>query len=188
VRIVRLDFAKVCSRAAFVAIAVAQAACGGSERGADSAADTGGLVGNPAPEFHLKAVNGSKAAIELAELRGQVVLIDFWGTFCQPCKKSFPKLEELNSKYARRGLRVIGISEDDEDDKDKIPGFADTYGARFPIAWDHDKSVARQYKPDTMPTSFLIDQKGVIRFAHVGFHDGEEVEIAKEIEGLLLAP
>ena len=163
------------------------AACGGPNR-ADSAADTGGLVGNPAPDFHLKTVNGAKAPIALADLRGQVVLVDFWGTFCQPCKKSFPKLEELNSKYGGRGFRVIGISEDEEDDKDKIPSFAETYGAKFSLAWDNDKSVARQYKPDTMPTSFLIDKEGVVRFAHVGFHDGEEVEIAKEIQGLPSAP
>ncbi len=184
----RLDSAGSLSRAALVATAFTLAACGGSEKGPDSAADTGGLVGNPAPDFNLKAVNGSKQTIALTELRGQVVLIDFWGTFCQPCKKSFPKLEELNSKYGGRGLHVIGISEDEEDDKDKIPGFADMYGAKFPLTWDHDKSIARQYKPDTMPTSFLIDKKGVVRFEHVGFHDGEEVEIAKEIQGLLSAP
>jgi cytochrome c biogenesis protein CcmG, thiol:disulfide interchange protein DsbE len=186
--LLRLDFANCIPRAALVATALTLVACGGAEHGADSAADTGGLVGNPAPDFHLKAVNGSKAPIALADLRGQVVLVDFWGTFCQPCKKSFPKLEELNSKYGGRGFHVIGISEDEEDDKDKIPSFAETYGAKFPLAWDNDKSIARQYKPDTMPTSFLIDKKGVVRFAHVGFHDGEEVEIAKEIQGLRAAP
>jgi cytochrome c biogenesis protein CcmG/thiol:disulfide interchange protein DsbE len=184
----RRTIAEALSRATLVATAFTFAACGGSEKGADSPADTGGLVGNPAPDFRFKAVNGSKETIALNDLRGQVVLVDFWGTFCQPCKKSFPKLEELNSKYGAKGFRVIGISEDEEDDKDKIPTFADTYGAKFSLAWDRDKSIARQYKPDTMPTSFLIDKKGVVRFAHVGFHDGEEVEIAKEVQGLLSSP
>jgi cytochrome c biogenesis protein CcmG/thiol:disulfide interchange protein DsbE len=173
---------------ALVAVASSVLACGGSDRGAESAADKGDLVGNPAPDFRLKAVTGSKEAISLQQLRGQVVLLDFWGTFCQPCKKSFPKLEALNSKYAARGLRVIGVSEDEEDDKDKIAVFADTYGAKFPLVWDGDKAVARQYKPDTMPTSFIIDKKGFVRFAHVGFHDGEEAEIDEEIKGLLAAP
>ncbi len=131
----RFDSARSLSRASLLATAFSLAACGGSEKTADSAADTGGLVGNPAPDFHLKAVNGSKETIALGDLRGQVVLIDFWGTFCQPCKKSFPKLEELNSKYGGRGLHVIGISEDEEDDKDKIPSFADSFGAMFPLAW-----------------------------------------------------
>ena len=177
----RLDFAS----ALFFAVAVSATACGDSAKGADSPADSTGLVGSPAPDFHVKAVTGSKETISLKELSGQVVLLDFWGTFCEPCKKSFPKLEELNRKYAGSGLRVIGISEDEEDDKDKIAGFGDTYGAKFSLAWDGDKAIARRYKPETMPSSFLIDQSGVVRFAHVGFHDGEEVEIEKEVRGLL---
>ena len=128
---------------------------------------------------------GSEGAISLKDLRGQVVLLDFWGTFCEPCKKSFPKLEELRRKYASRGLRVIGISEDEDEDKDKIPAFGETYGAKFALAWDGDKAIAKRYKPETMPSSFLIDKDGVVRFAHVGFHDGEELEVENEIRGLL---
>jgi cytochrome c biogenesis protein CcmG/thiol:disulfide interchange protein DsbE len=167
------------------AFLVAMAACGGSEKPPSSATDTAGLVGNPAPEFHVKTVTGAAGSVSLNELHGQVVLLDFWGTFCEPCKKSFPKLEALQRKYAGRGLRVIGISEDEDEDRDKIPGFADTYGAKFALAWDGDKSIARKYKPETMPSSFIIDREGVVRFAHVGFHDGEEVEIDREIRGLL---
>ena len=166
------------------AVALSAIACA-SDKGADSAADTGGLVGNPAPDFHVKAVAGGKKTISLKDLRGKVVLLDFWGTFCEPCKKSFPKLEALNRKYSATGLHVIGISEDEDDDKDKIPGFADTYGAKFSLAWDGDKSIAKQYKPETMPSSFLIDKEGIVRFAHVGFHDGEELEVDKEVRGLL---
>jgi|HubBroStandDraft_6_1064221.scaffolds.fasta_scaffold135644_5 cytochrome c biogenesis protein CcmG/thiol:disulfide interchange protein DsbE len=177
----RFDF----GAALFLAIAVSVTACGDAEKGADSAADSTGLIGNPAPDFRVKAITGSKETISLKELRGQVVLLDFWGTFCEPCKKSFPKLEELNRKYMGSGLRVVGISEDEEDDKDKIPGFGDTYGAKFSLAWDGDKAIARRYKPETMPSSFIIDQNGVVRFAHVGFHDGEELEIDKEIRDLL---
>jgi cytochrome c biogenesis protein CcmG, thiol:disulfide interchange protein DsbE len=161
------------------------AACAGAEKGADSAGSSGGLVGNPAPDFHVKALTGSKGTVSLKELRGQVVLVDFWGTFCEPCKKSFPKLQDLNAKYAGGGLQIVGISEDEDEDKDKIPGFAETYGAKFPLGWDGDKSIARRYKPETMPSSFLIDKKGVVRFGHVGYHDGEEVELDKEIKQLL---
>ena len=83
-------------------LALSAAACGGSQPAADSPADTGGLVGNPAPDFHVKTVTGSKGTVSLQELRGQVVLLDFWGTFCEPCKKSFPKLEELEPQIRRR--------------------------------------------------------------------------------------
>ena len=166
-------------------VALSAAACAGTEKGADSSGESGTLVGNRAPDFQLTAVNGSQEALSLKDMHSQVVLLDFWGTFCEPCKKSFPKLEELNRKYASKGLRIVAVSEDDAEDKDKIPDFARTYGARFPLAWDGDKSVARRYKPETMPSSFLIDKDGVVRFAHVGFHDGEEAEIEGELRGLL---
>ena len=116
---------------------------------------------------------------------GKVVLVDFWGTFCEPCKKSFPKLQDLHTKYAASGLKIVGISEDEDDDKGAIPGFANSYGAKFTLGWDADKSIARSYKPPTMPSSFIIDKGGVVRYAHVGYHDGEEVEVEKEIKELL---
>jgi len=163
-------------------------ACGaGSEagRGADSPEDASGLVGNPAPDFSVKALSGAKGTVSLSALHGNVVLLDFWGTFCEPCKKSFPKLQDLHARYSGQGLRIVGVSEDEVDDKEKIPTFASTYGAKFAVAWDEDKAIARRYKPETMPTTFLIDKKGIVRFAHAGYHDGEEVRIEKEIEDLL---
>src|SRR5258708_22600855 len=183
----RPDLSRIAARIALgTAIALSGCAGGAGESAkSESAADTGGLVGNPAPDFKLKAVAGARGSVSLNGLRGKVVVVDFWGTFCEPCKKSFPKLQDLSAKYAGSGLQIVGISEDEADDKDKIPGFADTYGAKFTIAWDEDKSAARKYKPETMPSSFIIDKKGVVRFAHVGYHDGDETEIEKEIKGLL---
>jgi peroxiredoxin len=175
--------------ALFAGSAAAVFACGGAEdegKGSSAASDKGGLLGNPAPDFAVKPLSGNKAGtVSLKSLRGKVVLVDFWGTFCEPCKKSFPKLQDLNTKYGASGLQIVGISEDEADDKDKIPGFASTYGAKFTLGWDEDKSIARAYKPETMPSSFIIDKRGVIRFAHVGYHDGEEVEVEKEIKELL---
>lgn len=146
---------------------------------------SGSLVGNQAPDFRTTPIVGPKATIALAGLRGQVVLLDFWGTFCEPCKKSFPKLEALNRRYGASGLHVIGISEDEEEDKGKIPSFAESYGARFPLAWDANKAIAKLYDPETMPSSFVIDRHGLVRFVHVGFHDGEEVALEQEIKELL---
>ncbi len=180
----RSDLARALSLA-LMALIGAITACGDVEKGPDSAADKDGLIGNPAPDFRAKTVTGTKETISLKDMHGQIVLLDFWGTFCEPCKKSFPKLEALSRKYAGSGLRVIGISEDEDDDKDKIPGFADTYGAKFSLAWDGDKAIAKRYKPETMPSSFLIDRNGIVRFAHVGFHDGEEREVESEVRALL---
>jgi peroxiredoxin len=163
-------------------------ACGGSLGGtptAEPAAEVGGLVGNPAPDFRVPAVQGAHGVESLHELRGKVVVLDFWGTYCGPCKASFPKLQGLNAKYASSGLHVLGISEDEPDDESKIASFAATYGAKFAIAWDKDKTIARAYKPETMPSTFVIDRRGVVRYAHVGFRDGDEIEIEREVQELL---
>jgi cytochrome c biogenesis protein CcmG, thiol:disulfide interchange protein DsbE len=148
-------------------------------------AGEGGLVGNPAPDFSVAPVTGAKGEVSLKALHGKVVLVDFWGTFCTPCKSSFPKLQALNAKYATAGLQVVGISEDEAEDRGKIPAFASAYGARFPIGWDEDRAISQRYQPETMPSSFLIDRKGIVRFSHVGYHAGDEVQIEKEIQDLL---
>lgn len=176
------------SQGALAGLLVASGACGASMDGASeagSASDSMGLVGNPAPDFSVASMTGSRGAVSLKGLRGNVVLVDFWGTYCLPCKHSFPKLQELNAAYSARGLHVVGISEDEADDKGKIATFADTYGAKFTIGWDEDRAIARRYKPDVMPSTYVIDKKGVVRFAHVGYHDGDEISIRKEIESLL---
>jgi cytochrome c biogenesis protein CcmG, thiol:disulfide interchange protein DsbE len=175
---------EIASRVFLLAFALPLAACGGAERGAETGPATG-LVGSPAPAFQVTAVTPPKGPIALNDLHGQVVLLDFWGTFCEPCKKSFPKFEELNKKYGSSGLRVIGISEDEPEDKDKIPAFGQTYGAKFSLAWDEDRVIAKRYNPETMPSSYLIDKNGIVRFVHVGFHDGEEAEVESEVRGLL---
>jgi len=151
---------------------------------AGSAAESD-LVGNPAPDFSVATVAGSRGPVSLKRLHGKVVLVDFWGTFCTPCKSSFPKLQALNAKYAGAGLEVVGISEDEAEDKAKIPSFASTYGAKFAIGWDEDRSISQRYRPETMPSSFLIDRKGIVRFTHVGYRDGDELQIEKEIQDLL---
>ena len=162
------------------------AACGGaSVESAGSFSGSDGLVGRPAPPFHLNALAGAKGTVSLQSLRGKVVLIDFWGTFCEPCKRSFPRLQELNAKYAESGLQIVAISEDEVEDRDKVPVFAQTYGVGFIVGWDEDRAIAKAYKPETMPSSYIVDKKGFVRFVHLGYHDGEEVEDEREIKDLL---
>lgn len=146
---------------------------GGSSTGAPKA-------GDKAPTFSADAMNTSgKVAIP----PGKVTIIDFWATWCEPCKKSFPKYQELYVKYKASGLEIVAVSVDDE--KDKIPDFIKNYGAKFPVGWDNGHKVADKYKPENMPTAFVLDKQGVVRFIHKGYHDGEEVELEKEIKGLL---
>ena len=140
------------------------------------------LIGNPSPSFAVDSVNG-KGKVSTAGLSGKVVIVDFWATWCEPCKKSFPKLQDLNARYKADGLAVVGVSEDD--DKGGIKEFANSFGADFPLLWDSDKSIAGKWEPGSMPATFIIDRKGLVRFMHHGYHDGEELEIEKEVKSLL---
>lgn len=139
------------------------------------------LIGNPAPAFDLPAQSGGKRA-SLDKAQGKVLLVDFWATWCGPCRASFPKYEALAKKF-EDDVVVVGISEDDE--ADGIADFAKETGATFTLAWDAEKSVAGSYHPDSMPTSFIVDKNGLVRFVHSGFRAGEEKEIEAQVKSLI---
>ncbi len=162
-------------------------ACGdtaASSGGAESAAGKNHeLIGQPAPDFSVDSVNG-QGKVSLSALKGKVVIVDFWATWCDPCKKSFPKLQDLYTKYHDSGLEIIGFSEDDDNSPD-IAAFGTSHGSKFPLAWDDGKSIAGQWKPPSMPSSFIVDRNGIVRFAHLGYHDGDEAVVEKELKTLL---
>jgi cytochrome c biogenesis protein CcmG/thiol:disulfide interchange protein DsbE len=172
--------------AGLVGALVTLAACGGASGSAGSAASPEGsahpLLGSTGPDFTQKAVSDGRA-VSFHDLRGKVAIVDFWATWCGPCKQSFPKLQSLSTKYRARGLEIVGISEDDE--PQGIHPFADSLGAKFSLAWDEGKTIAAKWRPKSMPTTFIVDRRGVVRFVHFGYHEGEELEIEKEINGLL---
>jgi cytochrome c biogenesis protein CcmG/thiol:disulfide interchange protein DsbE len=174
------------STCAIIALAMTAVACsGGTDSGSGAATPGGGkheLLSNPGPDFAGDSVNG-KGKVALASLKGKVVIVDFWATWCQPCKKSFPKLEELRVKYGASGFEVVGVSEDDEGNG--VGDFGAANGAKFALLWDKDKSIANKWHPPTMPSTFIVDKKGVVRFVHMGYHDGEEKEIEAELKTLL---
>jgi len=162
------------------AVACGEGTTGGGAESAGGAQHP--LIGSPAPNFSINTANG-KGKISLDSLKGKVVLVDFWATWCEPCKKSFPKLQDLYTKYQASGLEIIGISEDD--DNQGIADFGQAHGSKFPLGWDDGKSIAGQWKPPNMPSSFLVDKSGIVRFAHLGYHDGDEAEVEKELKSLL---
>src|SRR5580693_8752254 len=94
--------------------------------GSDASSQQHDLIGKPAPSFSLSTANG-KGKVALASLRGKVVIVDFWATWCGPCKESFPKLQELYTKYQASGVELIGLSEDDENQG--IAEFGQAHGA-----------------------------------------------------------
>ena len=161
-------------------------ACGGSGKDAKSAADGAGdraghaEVGKPAPELSLETLNG-KGKITLESLQGKTVVVDFWATWCGPCKQSFPKLEELSKRMGDK-VEIIGVSVDDE--KKGVLEFAKENGATFAIGWDEGHAIAEKWKVGTMPTTFIVDGTGTVRFIHDGYHDGETKEMEKEIASI----
>jgi cytochrome c biogenesis protein CcmG, thiol:disulfide interchange protein DsbE len=139
------------------------------------------LVGAPAPGFELDAVSGGgKQSLE--SYAGKVLVVDFWATWCQPCKQSFPAYQKLATKLSG-DLVVVGISQDD--DAKGIPAFLSETGAKFPIVWDDGKAVAKAYDPPSMPTAFVIDKSGIVRFVHVGYRAGDEATLEDEVRSLL---
>lgn len=121
---------------------------------------------------------------KLPNTSGKVVLVDFWASWCGPCKASFPALNRLQEKYAAKGLVIIGVGVDD--DAAKYKEFAAKMGAKFFLAHDSSHQAAAFFNPSSMPTSYLTDRKGVIRYVHTGFRGAKtEAEYVTEIEGLL---
>lgn len=180
-----MNTATIVSRLAFSGIVASAIACGSGGGGAGPT--TGGaqheLIGAAAPEFSQPAAGGA-GTVKLSALKGKVVIVDFWATWCGPCKESFPKLQELYTKYKASGLEIVGVSQDEENSG--IAEFGKSHGdVKFPLVWDDKKSIAGQWKPPSMPTSFVIDKNGIVRFAHVGYHDGDEAEIETELKSLL---
>ncbi len=170
---------------ALVACALASllTACGGA---GGSGAKTGEserhpLLGAHAPEFALKAQAGAKR-VSLEDTQSKVTIVDFWATWCEPCRESFPAYQRILEKHESE-LAIIGVSVDDA--PDEIPAFASSTGVKFPLAWDDGQAVAGRYKPPTMPTSYIIDQNGVVRYVHVGFKSGDEKEVEKDVVALL---
>jgi peroxiredoxin len=143
-----------------------------------SAADPA-AVGQPLPKLGQLLPGAT-----LPNTARKVVLVDFWASWCAPCKASFPCFNRLQEKYAAKGLVIIGIGVDDEAAKHQA--FSGKMGAKFPLVHDATHQAAKFFNPPSMPTSYLVDRKGVIRHVHTGFHgEKTEADYTREIEALL---
>ena len=134
-----------------------------------------------APNFTLKTIKGK--TIKLSQYRGKVVYLDFWASWCEPCRKSFPVMRKLQRKYKKRGLRVITINLDK--DKKDVRRFLREFRINFPVALDPRGKIATRYGVKAMPSSYLIDRKGRIRHVHLGFLQKDTKKTEKRIKKLL---
>jgi cytochrome c biogenesis protein CcmG/thiol:disulfide interchange protein DsbE len=170
------------------AVSLASASCGaGGGTPTDASGTNHPLMGKLAPEISAEAVGGDGPKT-LKAAQGKVVILDFWGTFCEPCKKSFPKYQELVDQFPG-DVAILAVSVDEPDNvkKETLIAFAKENHAKFSIVWDKDHSAAEKYdlRSLTMPSSFVIDKTGTVRHVHKGFKDGEETQMAEEIKALL---
>ncbi|MDP2793822.1 MAG: TlpA disulfide reductase family protein [Sulfurisoma sp.] len=135
------------------------------------------------PQLVLTPLGGARTAIEARQLQGKVVYVDFWASWCVPCRASFPWLEELHRKHQARGLVILGINKDQE------PGGADKFLARYPVSFpllqDPGDKLAKGFAVRGMPSAYLIDRRGNIRHTHVGFRQESTAELERMLVELL---
>lgn len=133
------------------------------------------------PDFTLKSNQGKN--IRLAELRGNVVMLNFWASWCAPCRKEMPLLDGLSDRYGAAGFILLGINvEKDGTAGDKI---IKELGIKFPILYDSESKVSQAYNVDAMPTTVMIDKDGEIRYVNRGYRAGDENKYRKQIRELI---
>ena len=132
----------------------------------DASRPTFAKNGELAPEINLKSLNSDP--IVLSKLEGHPVLVNFWATWCGPCREEFPAIQRAYKKYKDQGFVVIGVNFQDENSDEGVMTFMRNSVANFPIVRDTGERVGRMYNVRGLPTSFFIDKKGVIRDSVVG--------------------
>lgn len=131
----------------------------------------------------LCAALPASAEINFDELKGKVVYVDFWASWCGPCRASFPWMNDMHKRYATQGLEIIAVNLDQE--PELAAEFIQELNPAFRIEYDPKGKLAEEFGVDTMPTSFVIDRSGKARSRHKGFHDGKRSSYEKELRQLL---
>jgi cytochrome c biogenesis protein CcmG/thiol:disulfide interchange protein DsbE len=160
---------------------LALSACGGAGQPADSSGtDNTSVVGQAAPDAEFAALQGNEN-IKLSSLQGKVVLLDFWASWCAPCQEELPLLDDMAVRLKDKGIEIVGVSLD-ENKADAERFLTRKSSWSLTLGHDPEQRVADQFKPPKMPTSYVIDRKGVVRQMNAGFERSD----AKKIEAQLL--
>ena len=139
--------------------------------------------GDAAPAYAASTLNGNE--VSLASLRGNVVVLNVWATWCLPCKREMPLLDSLFREFADRGVRVVGVSVDAQGSEDLINSFVERNGIGFTILHDGAGQIQSTYKMRGVPETFLIDDKGVLRRHWIGGVDASGVNIRDAVREIL---
>ena len=143
-------------------------------------------VGQPMPQVPVaQPFQKGGSTVDLRSFRGKVLYVDFWASWCVPCRTSMPALEAMYRKFGERGFVVVGINKDDRwTDAER---FLQKYPATFPLGTDTDERIVRGFGVAAMPSGYLVDRKGIVRRVHQGFTPETGEALEREVDGLLKA-
>ncbi|HEY2511075.1 MAG TPA: TlpA disulfide reductase family protein [Polyangiaceae bacterium] len=176
-------------RRAWVGVALAaafSASCAETTTGGASASAPLAPSGTHASDFAARDVQGRTVRLSDHLARREVVLIDFWSTFCEPCLAEMPHLEALYEAERAKGFVILAVSMDGPETVADVPGFARRHGLSFPVVLDEDSHVASIYNPKkSAPFSVLIDRQGTLVRAREGYNPGDEQLVAEDVRAAL---
>lgn len=168
---------------AWLLAALLAALAGCREKPKDAADETTRVLAHQsAPDFTLPDILSNRT-VQLSKLKGQVVVVDFWATWCAPCREEIPGFVELQEKYGPRGLRIVGVSLDEAGSGEMVGNFAREWGVNYPVVLDNGKVAASYGDIRSIPTTFVIGRDGKVVGSHTGFNEKEVFE--KEIVAAL---
>ena len=139
--------------------------------------------GSVAPGFSLPRVPDAGAAVSLDSLRGQVVLLNFWATWCKPCEEEMPAMQRLHDALASEGLVLVAVSADEG--REEVEDFVRRHALRFPILWDAERRVAEAYQALRFPETLLIDRDGIVVERYIGPREWDSPLYVSRIRRLL---
>ena len=140
-----------------------------------------GADGGPAPDFALKSHSGEN--LRLSEFRGEVVMINFWASWCGPCRQEMPLLDELYTQYQPLGFTILGVNV--EEDPSKAKQLLKESPVNIPILYDDKSEVSKLYKVVAMPSTVLVDRDGNVRYLHQGYKPGYEESYQQQVRALI---
>ena len=135
----------------------------------------------PAPAVTFTTLDGK--AVHMADLHGKVVLVDFWASWCVPCRKSFPEIEGLHREFASKGLVVLAVTVDEE--RKSAETFLEMFPHTMTVVADPKGTIAEAFKVNAMPSTMIVDRAGNIRYAHKGYTDKVLASFRSQIVQLL---
>ena len=138
-------------------------------------------IDGKAMDFTLPSRSGEN--VRLAEMQGEVVLVNFWASWCGPCREELPKLEEMHQKYKELGVKIVGINIDET--RELSQKLLKDVEVNFSVLYDHDNRVSEPYNIRAMPSTYIIDKSGNFRYLHLGYQPGYELAYEEHIKKLM---